>query len=510
MAKLGPQGPFRAFDPDGNPLAGGKLYTYEAGTSIPKVTYTDASGTTPNSNPIILDNSGFCSLWLGEGAYKLILKDATDIDVWPEPLDDVMGDSSAAFGAQIVRINDNLVVTAPYDNSIIIAESALSLTLIPSSEAGSSFYFVAKNAGTGKVTIDPDGSETIDGLSSLTLEPGQSVIVECDGENWESFFQTQSAHETFTVYGTSANSGRIVLGEDTDNGNNTITLKAPATVSSNKELTLPDENGMLLTSATAGIMFEPLAARAGQVTSGFTVSNAADTVNDLTISSGYGVSDDGTTIIYLPSALTKQLDVAWAAGNNQGGRVGTLADDTWHVFVVTKDGGVDPDVILPNSLTPVLPPNYTKKLRVASVVRISSSLVQFKHNGDVFRLLDMPVQSFNVPGTSPVTRILNYVPHDLSFEARLNISVYDAALTNIGALVSALDESALTPTSTGVAAISDTSITSSSSTVLGNQIANKTVRTNTASEVRTQLSTGSGANTVLSIRTLAWIDRRGK
>ena len=41
------------FDNNGNPLVGGKLYTYAAGTTTPLATYTDASSGTPNTNPII-------------------------------------------------------------------------------------------------------------------------------------------------------------------------------------------------------------------------------------------------------------------------------------------------------------------------------------------------------------------------------------------------------------------------------------------------------------------------
>lgn len=68
--------PFLAFfDLNGNPLSGGLIYTYAAGTTTPKATYTDESGTIPMPNPIGLDSAGRATWWIA-GAYKYIIKDA--------------------------------------------------------------------------------------------------------------------------------------------------------------------------------------------------------------------------------------------------------------------------------------------------------------------------------------------------------------------------------------------------------------------------------------------------
>ena len=72
------------FDDNGDPLSGGKIYTYAAGTTTPKATYTDYTGGTPNANPIILDAAGRTpgEVWLNYGdAYKFILKDSADTTV---------------------------------------------------------------------------------------------------------------------------------------------------------------------------------------------------------------------------------------------------------------------------------------------------------------------------------------------------------------------------------------------------------------------------------------------
>ena len=79
------------FDSNGDPLAGGKLYLYEPGTSTAKAAYTSSAGTTELSNPVILDSAGRASIWL-DGYYKMILKDSDDATIWT--IDNVSGQYS--------------------------------------------------------------------------------------------------------------------------------------------------------------------------------------------------------------------------------------------------------------------------------------------------------------------------------------------------------------------------------------------------------------------------------
>lgn len=67
---------------DGIPLVGGKVYTYQAGTTNPQPTYTDSTGSEANTNPIILDSRGEANIWLGEATYKFKLTDANDVEQW--------------------------------------------------------------------------------------------------------------------------------------------------------------------------------------------------------------------------------------------------------------------------------------------------------------------------------------------------------------------------------------------------------------------------------------------
>jgi hypothetical protein len=85
------------FGNNGLPLAGGKLFTYAAGTTTPLATYTSNSGATPHANPIVLDSAGRVpsEIWLTSSAlYKFTLKTSTNVEIWTK--DNVPGIVSAS------------------------------------------------------------------------------------------------------------------------------------------------------------------------------------------------------------------------------------------------------------------------------------------------------------------------------------------------------------------------------------------------------------------------------
>lgn len=73
--------PKMQFNQGGIPLAGGKLFTYASGTTNKLATYTDGTGGTPNTNPIVLDANGQCDIWLSSNSqYTFVLSPSTDTD----------------------------------------------------------------------------------------------------------------------------------------------------------------------------------------------------------------------------------------------------------------------------------------------------------------------------------------------------------------------------------------------------------------------------------------------
>jgi hypothetical protein len=67
------------FNETGKPLAGGKVYTYEAGTTTPLATFKDSLGIEANTNPVILDSRGQAAIWLNYDVYNILVYDADDV-----------------------------------------------------------------------------------------------------------------------------------------------------------------------------------------------------------------------------------------------------------------------------------------------------------------------------------------------------------------------------------------------------------------------------------------------
>jgi len=77
---------FQAYDSNGDPLNGGLVYTYAAGTTTEKATYQEDD--TENANPVVLDSTGRAEIY-GTGYYKFILKTSAGVEIWS--LDNIAG-----------------------------------------------------------------------------------------------------------------------------------------------------------------------------------------------------------------------------------------------------------------------------------------------------------------------------------------------------------------------------------------------------------------------------------
>lgn len=119
MTVLAQQPKAQFFDANGSPLVGGKVFTYAAGTTTPLQTYTDASGATPNTNPVILDSRGECNLWFSTASsYKVVLKTATDVLQWTV-------DNIATYGTIASQNSNNVAITGGTIAGVTITTSTI-------------------------------------------------------------------------------------------------------------------------------------------------------------------------------------------------------------------------------------------------------------------------------------------------------------------------------------------------------------------------------------------------
>lgn len=82
-----------------DPLTGGFMYTYEAGTTTPLATYQDADENAFNTNPVILNSAGRANVfWKTNQLYRVVVTDALGTQLYE--VDDfgaAQGSSSGGF-----------------------------------------------------------------------------------------------------------------------------------------------------------------------------------------------------------------------------------------------------------------------------------------------------------------------------------------------------------------------------------------------------------------------------
>src|SRR3990167_2457586 len=232
-AKLTPPPKFQGFDSNGDPLSSGKLYTYAAGTSTAKDTYTDDGAGTANANPVILDSRGEADVWI-DGAYKFVLKDSADVTIW------TVDDIGTIAEAGTLSKTANYTVAAADSGAVIKCDASggsFTITLPAAANQTDGFKVTIKKIDTpsNTVTINPNASETIeDQLTWVLTSPYESVKIVTDTTEW---FIT---NRTNWLY---------------DNNSNEV-LKTATTASAVNEITITN-------AATAGL---PIVAASGDDT----------------------------------------------------------------------------------------------------------------------------------------------------------------------------------------------------------------------------------------------------
>jgi len=102
--------------------------------------------------------------------------------------------STLSQSTPVTLFNSNYTAGAPDRAKMFVWTGALGILTLPTaSSVGSDWFIAVRNGGSGNLTIDPQGLETINGAASLTLTPGDSATAVTDGTSWYTLGLGQSA-----------------------------------------------------------------------------------------------------------------------------------------------------------------------------------------------------------------------------------------------------------------------------------------------------------------------------
>jgi hypothetical protein len=273
--------------------------------------------------------------------------------------------TSRAAGYTAVKADHNQV-------SLFTASATLGLTAAATLTNGWEHTVIASG---GDVTIDPNASETINGLTTIIVLNGQRAVIRCDGT---AFYAS-------------------VTGEAT------------------------------IGAAIQGHLY------------GLTLSNnGSDATNDIDIAIGSAASDGTTPVLMtLASALTKRLDAAWAVGTNQGGLdTGAIANTGYHIWLIQRsDTGVVDALFSTSATAPTMPTNYDRKRRIGWIQRAAATITPFRQNGNRFMLATLQ-QQYAQSGVVNITQLLGTVgPSGIRYRPIVqSVMSMSAASTAIAAL----------------------------------------------------------------------------
>lgn len=148
-------------DDNGDPLASGRLYFYEVGTTTPFTVYSDSGESVPISQPVTLGSDGRMPDVFYTGQAKLVIKDSADATVWT--IETIGAESTSAADIRALYLSNEDT------NAFTDAEQ----TKLAGIATDANLYVHPDH--TGDVTSDGDGATTIQPNAIINKEQIDSI-----------------------------------------------------------------------------------------------------------------------------------------------------------------------------------------------------------------------------------------------------------------------------------------------------------------------------------------------
>lgn len=167
-------------DASGNPVSGGLVNTYVAGTATPATTYSDSTGT-PNTNPIVADSAGRFVAYLAPGSsYKFVFTTALGVTI--KTVDNI-----SAMGLGAVQATD----FGPCEGRMTLTSGT---AVTPTDVTAAVTVYYTPYQGNTCPTYDP-----VSGVWSLTSFVEVSIAIAGDAANTNYDLFGYSNSGTFTL-----------------------------------------------------------------------------------------------------------------------------------------------------------------------------------------------------------------------------------------------------------------------------------------------------------------------
>ena len=220
------------FNTSGAPLAGGKVYIYQAGTAnLATNIYTDANSSVQSANPVTLDSYGRASIF-GSGVYKIVVKDSAGVTIAYPALDNFIVQPTSSVGLP------NFI------SSVVNASGNVSL-VNDSTSPGNSYYYGTNGSGakgffqftTGSLVLKGNGAggianavANVDYTPAATVALTDGATIATDASLGSVFTVVLGGNRTLAAPSNPTNGQRCIWRFTQDaTGSRTITLDAAFT-----------------------------------------------------------------------------------------------------------------------------------------------------------------------------------------------------------------------------------------------------------------------------------------